>query len=317
MRPASASAQWHMRLSDPKIAAQIVAGVENLCVVEAANPEMEALAIAVAMREAREKNIPAALVTPDRALARAGDGRARPLESFVRRLRRDSLMDTQAGIFARLAAQAVADDLAPPTLLALVKHPCFGWARKPARMHRPSPILRSRCFAARDRREAARDFCEILRDLRTSTGKFHRRELSSLHRSEPRAALTVERLIAVQEFIDSLCAALEPLDAIRHGAAHDFSQLAVLHRKVIGSLSRDDNKRVIIFEGDGGEALDKAFVDLTVIGALSGLATTRGRVFRCVQNCIRATASCVGRRTPTPNFASTVRWKRASRKTSA
>ncbi len=37
----------------------------------------------------------------------------------------DSLMDTPAGLFARLAAETVADELAPPTLLALLKHPLF------------------------------------------------------------------------------------------------------------------------------------------------------------------------------------------------
>jgi len=44
--------------------------MKNLAVIEAANPEMEALAIAVAMREARHLDRTAALVTPDRALAR-------------------------------------------------------------------------------------------------------------------------------------------------------------------------------------------------------------------------------------------------------
>ncbi len=44
--------------------------MKDLAVIEAANPEMEALAIAVAMREARHLGKSAALVTPDRALAR-------------------------------------------------------------------------------------------------------------------------------------------------------------------------------------------------------------------------------------------------------
>ncbi|MFX7010060.1 hypothetical protein ABTI12_20425, partial [Acinetobacter baumannii] len=79
-----------------------------------------ALAIAVAMREAREENLTAALVTPDRALAR------RVMASLDRwKLEYDdsggdSLMDTPAGIFARLAAQTVAEELAPPALLALL-----------------------------------------------------------------------------------------------------------------------------------------------------------------------------------------------------
>jgi ATP-dependent helicase/nuclease subunit B len=70
MRPSTATAQWHNRLAQPDIAAKISSGMKDLAVVAAPNPEMEALAIAVAMREARHLGKSAALVTPDRALAR-------------------------------------------------------------------------------------------------------------------------------------------------------------------------------------------------------------------------------------------------------
>jgi ATP-dependent helicase/nuclease subunit B len=70
MRPATSSEKWHTQLADKTVAQRIASATDNLTLVEAANPEMEALAIAVAMREARELNRTAALVTPDRALAR-------------------------------------------------------------------------------------------------------------------------------------------------------------------------------------------------------------------------------------------------------
>ncbi|MDH8227979.1 hypothetical protein QIG20_27640, partial [Klebsiella pneumoniae] len=57
MRPATSSEQWHARLGDKAIAQQISSGMEGVTLIEAANPEMEALAIAVAMREAREENL--------------------------------------------------------------------------------------------------------------------------------------------------------------------------------------------------------------------------------------------------------------------
>jgi len=49
----------------------------------------------------------------------------------------EALMHTPAGIFARLAAEAAAKQLEPPTLLALLKHPlcrlgCAPGALKPA-----------------------------------------------------------------------------------------------------------------------------------------------------------------------------------------
>ena len=63
--------------------------LESIAVIEAANAEEEALAIAVALREAVEMpDKTAALVTPDRALARRVAGGARALERRGRRFRR-------------------------------------------------------------------------------------------------------------------------------------------------------------------------------------------------------------------------------------
>ncbi|MGY4483837.1 inactivated superfamily I helicase [Bradyrhizobium sp. LM3.2] len=70
MRPSARTEIWHDRLKQPDVAAKITGAMNNLAVVEAPNPEMEALAIAIAMREARHLDKSAALVTPDRALAR-------------------------------------------------------------------------------------------------------------------------------------------------------------------------------------------------------------------------------------------------------
>src|SRR6201995_1374143 len=45
MRPSSATALWHDRLAMPEISEHIARGMTNLAVIEAPNPEMEALAI--------------------------------------------------------------------------------------------------------------------------------------------------------------------------------------------------------------------------------------------------------------------------------
>ncbi len=123
MRPSNATGQWHRQLARPEIAAKISLGMANLAVIEADNPEMEALAIAVAMREARHLNKSAALVTPDRALARRVIAALGRWNLAFDDSGGDALMDTSAGIFARLAAEVTAKQLEPPTLLALLKHP--------------------------------------------------------------------------------------------------------------------------------------------------------------------------------------------------
>ena len=71
MRPAATTEQWRTRLTDAGFDTRISAALAGLAVIEAANAEDEALAIAVALREALETpGKTAALVTPDRALAR-------------------------------------------------------------------------------------------------------------------------------------------------------------------------------------------------------------------------------------------------------
>ena len=274
MRPATATAQWHVRLEEPEIAKRIASGVNNLSVVEAANPEMEALSIAVAMRDARERNVSAALVTPDRALARRVMAALGRWNLTFDDSGGDSLMDTSAGIFARLVAQAVADDLAPAALLALLKHPLFRLGKNAGAY--TQTIADLEIALLRGTRPAAgcaglaRDFARF----RDEHAKLHRNELSALHHSEPRAALDADRLGHVEDFIKQLCTAIEPLDDIKPGAAHDFTGFANRHRQAIAALSGDENKIATAFEGAEGEALTKAFDELAEAGS-SGLGVTR------------------------------------------
>ena len=77
-----------------------------------------------AMREALEQpGKSAALVTPDRALARRVIAALARWHIAVDDSGGDALADTPAGVFARLAARAALNGLEPVTLLALLKHP--------------------------------------------------------------------------------------------------------------------------------------------------------------------------------------------------
>ena len=194
MRPAGSSAIWHTRLFQPEIASKIAAGMNRLAVIEAANPEMEALAIAVAMREARHNGVPAALVTPDRALARRVMAVLGRWKLDFDDSGGDSLMDTQAGIFARLVAETVKEEFAPVTLLALLKHPLFllGGAQgnyKDAIADLELAILRG-TRPAPGSAGLARGFAQFRQELE----KLHRKEPSLIHHSEPRAGLDSAKL---------------------------------------------------------------------------------------------------------------------------
>src|SRR5438445_4352410 len=116
MRPSTATEQWHDRLEQPEIAEKISGGMQNLAVVEAPNPEMEALAIAVAMREARHLAKSAALVTPDRALARRVMAALTRWNLEFDDCGGDALRGTPAGVFGRFTAEAQAKGLDACTL---------------------------------------------------------------------------------------------------------------------------------------------------------------------------------------------------------
>src|SRR4051794_13241217 len=110
--PAAGSECWQQRLP----ASTIAAALAGLAIIDAGNPEEEALAIAVALREAVEMpERRAALVTPDRALARRVVAALARWNIPVDDSSGERLADTPAGVFARLAAEAPLGGLAPVT----------------------------------------------------------------------------------------------------------------------------------------------------------------------------------------------------------
>lgn len=87
-------------------------------------PREEALSIALAMRETLETpGRTAALITPDRMLARRVAAELARYGVAVDDSAGQPLDQTPPAIFLRLLAQAVAQDCAPVALLALLKHP--------------------------------------------------------------------------------------------------------------------------------------------------------------------------------------------------
>ncbi len=271
MRPSEATSQWHTRLAEASVAEKISAGMQNLSVIAAANPEMEALAIAAAMREARELDKTAALVTPDRALARRVMAALGRWNLAFDDSGGDALMETQAGIFARLVAEAACNGLEPPTLLALVKHPLCrlgrttgGWSRVVATLElavlrgtRPPP-------GSKGLADEFERFCGEL-------DKLNREESSSLHRAEPRTALKPHHLDEARALITELQTALAPLESSGGARSADFTAFAALHRQSIEALSRDEDGIAAAFDNQQGLALAAAFDDLSETGARSGL----------------------------------------------
>ena len=276
MRPSNATAEWHRRLGQPDIVDKISAGLTNLAVIEAANPEMEALAIAVAMREARHLGKSAALVTPDRALARRVMAALGRWHLEFADSGGDALMDTSAGIFARLTAEAAARQLEPPTLLALLKHPLCRLGGADGAFKDTIETLELALLRG-TRPQAgssglARDFDRFRLELK----KLRRREASSLHGSEPRTRLRDDELDRAGQLIKLLHEALSPLESLHASKPYDFAELAERHRNALMDLSRDQHGVAIAFDGPEGLALAAAFDELLGERSRSGLMVQIG-----------------------------------------
>jgi ATP-dependent helicase/nuclease subunit B len=105
-------------------------GLEKL---EPADQQEEALAIALVLRDAlSEPGRSAALVTPERTLARRVAAELLRFGIVADDSAGEDLAETPPAVFLRLLAEAVAQDLRPVPLLALLKHPLCALGLAPA-----------------------------------------------------------------------------------------------------------------------------------------------------------------------------------------
>ncbi|HET7885932.1 MAG TPA: double-strand break repair protein AddB [Bradyrhizobium sp.] len=272
MRPSNATAQWHDRLKKPEIADHIARGMQNLAVIEAPNPEMEALAIAIAMREAAHLRKSAALVTPDRALARRVMAALARWNLDFDDSGGDALIETSAGIFARLAAEATTRGLEPATLLALLKHPLCRLGLGPT-AHAPAiETLELAILRGTRPQPGSKGLAADFARFRAELTKFRSKDLSSLHGSERRAHLSDSELGDAEALIAALQAALAPMESLSPTRPYDFAEIVARHREVLIALSQDADGAAMAFEAQEGLALAAAFDDLLAGERQSGLS---------------------------------------------
>ncbi|MHA1157396.1 MAG: double-strand break repair protein AddB [Alphaproteobacteria bacterium] len=123
MRPSETSEAWSVRLA----AGVTTAALHDVALVIARNEQEEALAVAVTMRQALEEGeVTAALVTPDRHLARRVAAELTRWGLAVDDSAGTGLDRDPAGIFCRLVAAVADPDIDAVTLLAFLRHPLTG-----------------------------------------------------------------------------------------------------------------------------------------------------------------------------------------------
>ena len=239
--PAAASECWQTSLPSDLI----LSALADVAVIEAANAEEEALAIAVVLREAVETpGKTAALLTPDRGLARRVKAALARWSVAVDDSGGDALADTAAGRFARLAAEVALGGVPPVPLLALLKHPLtlLGPPRgtvealEQAVLRGPRP------------RPGTAGLAQALATLKE--------QRDTLHRRDPRRMLSSRDLEGAAALVEALAAALAPLERVGAGP-FPFKELAARHWDVVLALAGGTPP-----PGSDGEALAAAFSDI-------------------------------------------------------
>lgn len=242
LRPAEGLPAWQSRRPHEWLPA-----MRGLSVINAPDAQAEAVAIALLLREALEDpKARAALVTPDRDLARRVTAELARHGVVADDSAGEALGQTPAGAFLRLVARMVAEGLAPVPLLAVLKHPlCAGG------------MERADWMRAVRRLEVA-----ALRGPRPAPG------LEGL-RAAVRAALAGEenadRLAEVTALLDALETALGDFTALPEAPARPPAELLAAHLAAAERLATTPTRpgALRLYAGPEGEVL---------AGHLAGLA---------------------------------------------
>jgi ATP-dependent helicase/nuclease subunit B len=231
------------------------AALAGLRIVEAADEREEALAAALALREALEEpGARAALITPDRGLAErvavelrrwgitADDSAGLPLSRWP------------AGALLALALAAIEAGLTAASLVALLAHPSCRLGLSEAALRQGASALEIGCWRGESVGPGfpgLRRAFEALPDLREAT-----------YSPRPRRRLTDEDIGLAEQVLAALEDALAPLAAALSAATPRLREIVGEARRALEALGRDDTGAVLCWRGPDGEALAELFDDL-------------------------------------------------------
>ncbi|MCC7272874.1 MAG: double-strand break repair protein AddB, partial [Alphaproteobacteria bacterium] len=233
-------------------AATVDAALRGVARIDCAGPHEEAGVIAVLMREVLESpGRTAALVTPDRALARRVAAELERWGIAVDDSAGMPLGDTPPGAFLRLLARAFTDAAAPVPLLSLLKHPLAAGAMEPG-------LFRARVRAIE---KAA------LRGPRPAPG------LAGLAAALPGEAADLRALV------QRLDTATRPFAAAVTAASVDVAATLAAHVAAAEALAAGAGEAgaARLWRGEAGEAAARFVADL--LEAAAGFPAIRGAAY--------------------------------------
>jgi ATP-dependent helicase/nuclease subunit B len=248
LRPAETTDRWQALPGDEEIAAAL----KGVSLIEAPGPQDEAEAIALILRSVvEEPEKQAALVTPDRAMARRVAARVREFGLAIDDSAGTPVTRTVPGAFLSLVLEAADADFAPPELMALLKHPLTRLGRSAGTMRTVARLLERAAF----------------RDVYLGEGFAGIRAAVTTEPDRPHAArrLKGEEIAKVRALVDELEAAFAPLTSVgREAIAAAFAEA---HAAAAEALARDESGASDrLWIGDAGEALSVFLRDLIAEG---------------------------------------------------
>lgn len=264
-RPVATTDRW-VELAGSLDEVAFAQALDGLSVVAAASEQEEALAIALMMREAIETpDRTAALVTPDRGLARRVAGELRRWDIAIEDSAGVPLAETPAGALFRLIADAAAMRLAPVTLVALVQHPLAAFGLDPAEARRAARRLE--LIALRGPRPTPGGKGLV----RTLQHAFERRKTGRLHPAVRRLEEADWRMAI--DLGERISTALEPLESLGSHQPIPLGRIGAAHAEALGHVTTTPEASTLT--GDDGVALDR-FLDDLADAARGDLAPTLG-----------------------------------------
>lgn len=240
------------------------AALAGVTVIEAASEQEEALAVALMLREAAETpDRTAALVTPDRGLARRVCAELARWDLAVEDSAGVPLAETPAGTLHRLIAAAAARKLAPVTLVALIQHPLAAFGLEPAAARRAARFIE--LAVLRGPRPAAGGE-GLVRALRHA---FANRGAGRLHPAVLRLADDDWR--AAIDLAERVAESLAPLESVPARTALPLPEIAAAHALSLSRVVASPEGTTL--RGDDGDALVR-FLDDLAAAADRALAAT-------------------------------------------
>jgi len=250
MRPAGTTERWRAfaASADPEAISAALAGVS---VMVAANETEEALGLAIALRDAIETpGAVAALVTPDRRLARRVTAELARFGIRVDDSAGTALDLTPPAVLARLVAEATLTGCPAAKLLALLKHPlaAFGLDHAAARGAARAlelGVLRGPALAPGMASVAGE--CAARR-AEAASGPYRW--------SRPKRNLSPNDWRDAEDLVARVAGALAPLEALRGDEEVALSVLVDAHVAALRAVATDDTGTDDrLFAGEAGEAL--------------------------------------------------------------